>query len=113
MGVLYLVIENLPRAHRYKLENIIIVGCIPGPKEPKKNINTYLRPLIDELQGLWQGKCLRVSSAFGILPIRCALTCIICDLPATQKYVGFCHFVLLRDVPNARKIFLVMPLGIS
>ena len=26
------LVENLPRADHYKLENIIIVGCIPGPK---------------------------------------------------------------------------------
>ena len=57
-GVLYFVIENLPRVDRYKLDNIIIVGCIPGPKEPKKHINGYLRPLVDELLGLWHGKLL-------------------------------------------------------
>ena len=30
---------NLPRAIRFKRENIIIVGLLPGPKEPSKSIN--------------------------------------------------------------------------
>ena len=32
--VIYLVIQNLPRAVRFKPENVIIVSTIPGPKEP-------------------------------------------------------------------------------
>ena len=35
VGILYLVIENLPRTKRFSTDNIIIVGCIPGPNEPK------------------------------------------------------------------------------
>lgn len=82
--MLYFVIENLPRSERYKLENIIIAGCIPGPKEPKKNINSYLRPLVDNLLILWKGVVLQTKErVFGVTPIHCALTCITCDLPAT------------------------------
>ncbi len=84
VGVLYLVIENLPRCERYKLENIIIVGTIPGPKEPKHSINSYLQPLIDELLDLWQGTMLKDTTLFGVTPVRCALTCVSCDLPATK-----------------------------
>ncbi len=84
VGVLYLVIENLPRCERYKLENIIIVGTIPGPKEPKHSITSYLQPLIDELLDLWQGTMLKDTSLLGVTPVRCALTCVSCDLPATK-----------------------------
>ena len=87
--VLYFVVENLPRSERYKLENIIIVGSIPGPKEPKVHINTYLKPIVDELLDLWNGKMLKTSSLFGVIPVSCALTCISCDLPATRKLCGF------------------------
>ena len=31
MGFRYLVIENLPRSELYKVENVILAGCIPGP----------------------------------------------------------------------------------
>ena len=34
VGAMYLVIQNLPRAIRFKPENVIIVSTIPGPKEP-------------------------------------------------------------------------------
>ena len=37
IGVLYLVVANLPRSERYKIENVIIVGVLPGPKEPLKH----------------------------------------------------------------------------
>ena len=37
VGVMYLVILNLPRSIRFKSENIIIAGVIPGPKEPSKH----------------------------------------------------------------------------
>ena len=40
VGILYFEVENLPRSERYKLENIIITGAIPGPKEPTVHLNT-------------------------------------------------------------------------
>ena len=105
VGVLYFVVENLPRTDRYKLENIIVVGCIPGPKEPKKHINTYLKPIVDELLKLWHGKLLRTSSIFGIVPVRCALTCITCDLPATRKLCGFFIILCFARVFKVQKTF--------
>ena len=39
--ILYMVIMNLPRAERFKLENVTICGVIPGPKESKKRINSF------------------------------------------------------------------------
>ena len=54
-GVIYLAVQNFPRSERFKRENIIIVGIIPGPHEPSKTINSYLSPLVDELNQLWVG----------------------------------------------------------
>ena len=51
VGVLYTSILNLPLSEQYKLENIIVVGCIPGPSEPH-SMNSYLKPMVDEL---WDG----------------------------------------------------------
>lgn len=42
IGVLYLTIMNLPRSVRYKVENIIIVGILPGPSEPSHDINSLI-----------------------------------------------------------------------
>ena len=49
-GVIYLVIQNLPRSVRFKPENIIIVSAIPGPKEHTcAELNPYLEPLVRSL----------------------------------------------------------------
>ena len=45
-GVIYFVVQNLPRSERFKFENVILVGMIPGPNEPKKHINTYLAHIV-------------------------------------------------------------------
>lgn len=55
IGVIYLAILNVPRVIRYKRENIILIGLIPGPSEPSKTMNTYLSPLVSELLTLWNG----------------------------------------------------------
>ena len=54
VGAIYLAMMNLPREERYKQENIIIAGIIPGPDEPSKDINGYLKPLVSELIALWE-----------------------------------------------------------
>ena len=42
VGVIYLTVMNLPRKFRFKRENVIIVGMIPGPVEPAHDINPFL-----------------------------------------------------------------------
>ena len=34
-GAAYLTVLNLPRKERYLQENVILLGIIPGPSEPK------------------------------------------------------------------------------
>jgi len=55
VGVIYLVILNLPREERFKWENVILVGVIPDMEKMPKSINSFLKPLVDELQVLWKG----------------------------------------------------------
>lgn len=88
IGVLYLEIMNLPRSVRFKRENIIIIGLIPGPSEPKLNMNSFLSPLVSELLLLWDGIDFQTHDA-GTQNIRGALLCIGCDLPAGRKVCGF------------------------
>ena len=49
-GVIYLVLMNLPREERFKPENVIMVGIIPGPKEPKGISIHFLNLLLMNLQ---------------------------------------------------------------
>lgn len=73
-GVIYLAVQNLPRSERFKRENIIIVGIIPGPHEPSKTINSYLRPLVDELNPLWVGIVMQTPQNISVV-VRAALMC--------------------------------------
>ena len=36
IGIMYVVFENFHRPARFKRENVLIVGVIPGPTEPSK-----------------------------------------------------------------------------
>ena len=49
-----MVLLILPKDLRFLWENVLVVGIIPGPKEPKKNINSFLKPNVDELILCWK-----------------------------------------------------------
>lgn len=89
MGAIYLSVMNLPRSLRFRQENMILIGLIPGPKEPRLNINPFLSPLVDELLEFIDGIPLNVSSQSSPKIIRCLLLCVACDMPASRKVVGF------------------------
>ena len=90
VGVLYLVLMNLPRSERFKRQNIFLVGIIPGPSEPRKNINSFLAPLVDELCKLWhEGVLLKHSGSIVPERFKAALLCVACDMPASKKVRGF------------------------
>jgi len=46
---------NLPPALCMKEENIFLSLVIPGPEHPGKNMNVFMRPLIDEIKAAWPG----------------------------------------------------------
>ena len=90
VGVIYMVITNLPRSIRFKKENVILVGIVPGPSEPPLHMNSYLKPLVDELNSLWSVG-LKISSPDIPHPVsvKAALICVACDIPACRKVLGF------------------------
>ena len=79
---------NLPRDVRYKQEIIILAGLVPGPPEPKHDINSFLEPLVDELMKFWIGVELDIVGV-GRKKVRCALLCVAYDIPAGRKVCGF------------------------
>lgn len=89
VGALYVSIINLPRELRYRPENIIIVGLIPGPREPQHNINSFLRPLVSELLDFFEGVPMSIYNEGETHIIRCLLLCVACDIPASRKVCGF------------------------
>ena len=104
VGDLYLAVENLPRELRFKRENILI---IPGPSKPSMYINSYLEPLIDELELLWDGVVVTMDKRkrFG-LP-----SCIACDVPAARKVGGFIGHKGKRGCSRCLKEFKVERFG--
>ena len=63
---------------------MIICGLIPCPKEPSRNINSFLEPVVEELLILWHGKEIKLPSTTVV--IRAAL---LCDSPAMRKVCVF------------------------
>lgn len=88
VGAIYLNVLNLSRDIRYKQENTILLGLIPGPCEPKHDINSFLDPFVEELLKFWNGIDMSVFGN-GTKKIGCALLCVACDLPAGRKVCGF------------------------
>ena len=91
VGAIYLSVFNLPRKSRYKLQNICLVGIMPGPCEPELTVNQYIDPLVEELGKFWTGLELEVRSGSSVQRklVRCAILCCSCDLPAGRKLCGF------------------------
>ena len=89
VGVLYLVLLNLPRSERFKWENVIVVGIIPAMGHEPKHLNEFLKPAVDELKALWKG--VRLQSSLSTIPLvfRAALLCTSSDIPASRKLCGF------------------------
>lgn len=89
LGAIYLTVQNLPRDVRFKPENIILVGVIPGPHEPSRTVNSYITPLVVELQKAWTS-CFSIPTQLGInITVQLALSCVACDIPASRKVSGF------------------------
>ena len=105
-GAIYLATLNLPRKERYKTENTILVGMIPGPNEPKNHINTYLSPLVDDMCKLYEGHAFTTQmSMTSKTTVRAIIACITCDLPATRKVCGFSNFNATLGCSKCLKVF--------
>lgn len=103
VGAIYLTLMNLPRQVRFKQENVLLIGLIPGPKEPSLNINSFLKPSVDELLEFLDGVHLKVDGRSQI--VRCALLCVACDIPASRKVNGFLGHTAIRGCSKCLKEF--------
>ena len=85
IGAIYIAVMNLPRDIRYKRENVLLCGLLPGPSEPA-SMNSFLEPLVAELLDFWKGVEIVVNG--GTKVIKGALFCVACDIPAGRKVCG-------------------------
>ena len=106
VGALYMVLMNLPRTERFKPENVFLVGVIPGPHEPKLNINTYLKPLVAELNALWEnGLSFKAQDTTTAQIFRAVLLCVGCDDLAARKVCGFTGHASNRGCSKCKEFF--------
>ena len=86
---IYLTLQNMPHRERFKEENIILVGVILGPSEPNLVINSYLSPLVEELEFSWYNGFTVLMPESVVVTVRVGLSCVACDIPASRKVNGF------------------------
>jgi len=105
VGVIYLVLLNLPRQERYKWDNVIVAGIIPELSKEPKSLNPFLGPIVDELNALWQG--VRLESSISSTPevYRGALIFASADIPALRKLCGFKGHSAHRGCSKCFKLF--------
>lgn len=104
---IYMVLLNLPVNVRYRVENMFLVGIIPGPREPSlEQINHVLGPLVDDLLRFWEPGVFmkRTAHHFDGRLCRVALIPVVCDLPAACQISGFAshastHFCSFCKLP--------------
>ena len=89
-GAIYGAICNLPRELRFKPENMLILGLMPGPNEASlQQINHYLAPIVNQFQSFWEGVILdRTFEHLSGRLIKCTVIACCCDIPAARKLCG-------------------------
>ena len=105
VGAMYLTVMNLPYTVRYKRENTILLGILPGPSEPEKNINQFLRPFVKELQQYFHGIPMKLYGQENEQNVRCLLVGVTCDMPAGRKVCGFLAHSALLGCCKCLKVF--------
>lgn len=101
---LWLHVE-LPRAERFKWENIIVIGIVPSLNREPKDLNQFLEPAIDELKAMWKGVRLWSCLSRFTLTFRVAVISISSDIPATRKICGFQGHSAYLGCPRCLKTF--------
>ena len=105
---MYMICLNLPPEERYKIENMFLIGIIPGPHEPKKaEINHLLSPLVNDLldsyyHGTWYT---RTQNYRHGRYARSMLVPIICDTPASRQVTGRTSATSRRFCPYCPLMF--------
>ncbi|KAG7548000.1 putative transposase Ptta/En/Spm plant [Arabidopsis suecica] len=81
---------NLPPGMCMKKEYFYLAILVPGPKHPKKSLDIFLQPLIEELQSLWKdGVDAYDVSKNQNFKMRAALMWTISDFPAYGMLSGW------------------------
>ena len=89
-GVLCMTVLNLPRSVRYQKKWAMLIGIIPGPEEAQRHINSFLKPVVDDLLLLYEGieicDVVKLDKTFNS---RSVLLPVLGDIPASRKVSQF------------------------
>ncbi|XP_060961811.1 uncharacterized protein LOC133032017 [Cannabis sativa] len=81
---------NLPPVKCMSSESLLLTLLIPGPSSPGKDIDVFMRPLIDELKQLWEtGVETRDAYNGTVFSMRAAVLWTINDFPAYALMSGW------------------------
>ena len=81
---------NTPPWICMKESSFMLTLLIPGPRSPAKDIDVYLRPLVDELKMLWaEGVQMRDASTNTVFNMRAMLLWTINDFPTRSSLSGW------------------------
>jgi hypothetical protein len=81
---------NLPLNICLKQGFIFIALVILGPKQPKKQMNVFMKPLFEELKKLWPGVDAYDSHLKCQFNLRATYLWSIHDYLAYDKFIGWC-----------------------
>jgi hypothetical protein len=81
---------NLPPNNSLKQGLVFLALVILGPKEPRKQMNIFLHPLMEGMKELWQGVDAYESHLKCRFNLRAAYLWLIYDYFAYRKFVGWC-----------------------
>ncbi|KAK8930877.1 hypothetical protein KSP39_PZI016438 [Platanthera zijinensis] len=88
MWPIVLIPYNMPLYKGMKDEFLMMSLLIPGPRAPGKDIDVYLRPLIEELKELWNGVETYDTYTKETFKMHAALMWTINDFPALSNLFG-------------------------
>jgi hypothetical protein len=86
----FVIPYNLPPNKYLKQGFVFLALVIPGPKEPKKQMNVFLYLLMEEMKELWQGVDTYDSHLKYRFNLRATYLWSIHDYLAYDKFVGWC-----------------------
>jgi hypothetical protein len=113
---IYMVMMNLPPSHRYRPENMYLVGIVPGPSKPSiEEMNHSLALLVDDLEIFWDpGVFLTRTAKYKTgRSVKAVLIPLVCDMLAARQVAGFgsatseffctCCKLRIQDIENINK----------
>ena len=95
VGSIVLSCLLLPPDMRHKIENLCLVGIIPGPREPSgEEIDHFLRPLVEAMKESWADGAIYKTYEYPLGRfVRSAIALSVNDLPMARKIMGIANHV--------------------